>query len=125
MNLESIIVPLKDFKFQPLPDGPHWSPDGGYFWAKGGKYYWRHGSITTSPPCRIWDGNVNEELAEDYSAWSDEKRAEVFAETERKREEWRKLEVEYQTEQEKLIESARAKITEEEFAAIFASGRDY
>ena len=124
VNLDKIHDGIKEWAESPLPDGPHWTPDGGRFWAKGGKYYWPDGDVTTNQPLRLWDTNVTPESVEDYSAWSDEKRAAVVAESKRKRDDMQKQMEEYEERRQKLIDSARAKLTPEEFAAVFESGAD-
>lgn len=107
----------------PLSDGPYWSPDGGYFWAKDGKYYWESGHVTDCEPLRL---GFSSDLShvEDFSAWSEEKRAAVYAETRREIERNKARERRYYKKRDALVESARAKLTEKEFDAVYEMGRD-
>lgn len=108
-----------------LPDGPGWSPDGGDFWVKGDLLYWSDGSIwdmrdggmiRTMP-----DGPTPESewhKYENFSAWSDEKRAEAVAENMAKREDAKKQQDEEMARIKLLCISAKSKITQEEYEAI-------
>jgi hypothetical protein len=110
------------------PNGPSWSPDGGSFWRKDGKLYWEDGSITD-------DGGMMREmptpipesewhLYEDYSAWSDEKRAEVAAARKAEREQAKSAHDEWVAVIRALQASAKAKLTEEEYEAVQISEDD-
>jgi len=112
---------LKDIKC--FPENGHWhSIDGGPCFVVDDTVYWATGEVSPNRGvCRM----MKMDSGEDYSKWSDEKRAEVWAETLRKREEYETERCERQKAQDILIESARAKLTEEEFDAVFESGRDY
>ncbi len=115
---------MKDYS----PNGPGFSPDGGHFWRKDGKLYWADGDITPDggimremPPLPGHENGVPESewhKYENYSAWSDEKRAAVLAAKKTERDAYKK-EVEEEREQIKaLCISAKAKLTKEEYAAI-------
>ena len=103
------------------PNGPSWSPDGGRFWRKDGKLYWSDGEITD-------DGGIMREMPtmpgvdyshyENYSEWSDEKRAEVKAKLAAERAELARLEKLEEDEIKALCISAKAKLTKEEYDAI-------
>ena len=99
-----------------LPEGPGWSPDGGKFWVKGDLLYWHDGTIwDMRDGCIIRSMHYDHD--EDYSAWSDDKRAAVLAEN---RAEYAKIKAEddcYNAERTRLRESARAKLTPEEIEA--------
>lgn len=106
-----------------FPEDGHWySPDGGSCFVKDGNIYWASGEVMPNTGIRRM---MKVEHGEDYSQWSEEKRANVLAETIKKREAYEQQRQEYYIKQGLLIESARTKLTEEEFAAVFESGRDY
>ena len=111
-----------------MNQGPGWSPDGGYFWVRGHEIFWEDGSIgdiTTGKgvPCRVGIGAPP--TIEDYSQWTDEHRARVVAETKARRANWKKAEVRAWRKGGLLRDSARAKITKEEWDAIQDSDEDY
>ena len=103
-----------------LPDGPGWSPDGGEYWVKNDVMYWHDGDVT-----RLERGIAVRTMpidhGHDYSAWNDEKRAEVA-------EEWRLKRLAYgdqrkarERDVERWVKSAKKKITEKEWDAIVES----
>ncbi len=100
-----------------MNDGPGWSPDGGKFWKKGDKLYWHDGEVTNANLLiRVGMSGTSCDH-EDYSAWSDEKRAAIFKETQSRweaaaKEEKRELEI-----RNTLRASARLKLTAEEIKA--------
>lgn len=109
-----------------LSEGPSWSPDGGSFWRKGGKIYWEDGDITE-------DGGMMREMLysipesewhkyEDYSAWSDEKRAEVVAKHKAERDQYKKEKAEYDEQIKALCITAKSKLTKEEYEAVQQAG---
>lgn len=113
-----------------LPEGPGYCLGGRYFDKEAGKLYWNDGTIT-----ELEDGVERFGWAQPdgvrYSEWDDAKRAEVRAECERKRKEWEieneRREREWQEVKSKhdaLVESARAKLTPEEFEAVKEEGAD-
>lgn len=98
-------------------NGPGWSPDGGAFWRKDGKIYWEDGEIT--------DGNemIREMIGvksdgEDYSVWTNEHRARVKAEKAAERAEAEMAHEKWVAEVRVLQESAKAKLTVEEYEAV-------
>ena len=103
-------------------EGPGWSPDGGRFWRKDGKLYWEDGDITE-------DGGIMREMpdlrpksewkeGENYSLWSDEKRAEVKAAKKAERDLYEKERADEFAKYKALCLSAKSKITREEYEAI-------
>jgi hypothetical protein len=115
---------MNDMKTQ----GPGWSPDGGAFWRKDGKEYWEDGDITENAIFRVSLYVAPESdwhKYENYSEWSDEKRAAVKAEYAAKREAEEKEELERIERREHLCAIARIKLTEEEYNAVIDSGRGY
>ena len=107
-------------------NGPGWSPDGGYFWRKDGKLYWSDGDITD-------DGGMMRQMpcddpksfysgVENFSEWSDEKRATVRAEAQKKRDEYRAKSDAYIAKIEALCAIAKTKLTPEEYEAVEAYG---
>jgi hypothetical protein len=108
-----------------VPDGSGSSPDGGAFWAKDNIIYWHDGAVTHLARgglirvsyCGGTDG-------EDYSAWTDEKRAEVLAKATA---EWEADHVERLAEfnvRTALRRSAKAKLTPEEISACHLDDED-
>jgi hypothetical protein len=75
------------------------------------------GGIIRTTPWPTPDG-------EDFSQWSDEKRAEVLAKANAERAERRAAEEAYNRELAVLRESARAKLTTAEYDAVVLEGRD-
>lgn len=77
-------------KLMHLPDGPGWSPDGGYFWVKGDTLYWEDGATwDMNDGCVIRVGFGPYEC-ENFSAWTDEQRAAALAAAAERREQIRK-----------------------------------
>lgn len=103
-----------------LPDGPGWSPDGGKFWVKGDVLYWEDGDVwdmTDGGVIRLAGGPFHHE---DYSEWSDEKRAEVRAIHAASRKIQKVNDRARKKELKALQKSARKKLTDAEFAAVLA-----
>lgn len=104
------------------PNGPSWSPDGGSFWRKDGKLYWEDGDITEDT------GMIREMLYsipesdwhkyDDFSAWSDEKRAEVKAAKQTERDKYEAETKAWEDAIRALKASAKAKLTEDEWEAV-------
>jgi hypothetical protein len=130
MDLEQFEKAAAQFpmNYPGMPDGPGWSPDGGYYYVRDGMIYWSDGEVGDTRkgqgPCRL---GVNSDYShvEDFSQWSDEKRAAVLAETMRKRAEYAAIRKAAYEEMERLVEIARGKLTEDEFNAVMEYGRDY
>jgi len=104
-------------------NGPGFSPDGGNYWEKDGVLYWEDGDITVLGP-NVWLRTMDVSTGIDYSAWSDEERAAV-------KEKWRLKRIaakdQYDAgwaECQRLVESAKAKVTEEEWDALIRYLRD-
>jgi len=97
------------------PQGPGFSPDGGCFWSRGGKLYWEDGEITEDT---IIFRGMPMTSGEDYSAWSDEKRAEVKASVAQRRADEAKEQRRNSVVRKKLYDQAVAKLTEEELWAV-------
>lgn len=106
-------------------DGPSWSPDNGEYWCKDRVVYWWNGAVTITHPgtfIAIRSMDSGNKTREDFSAWSDEKRAaelEKFNSAEKIRvakleEERRKVAESRQS----LVDSAKSKLTEEELKAL-------
>ena len=73
-------------KLMHLPDGPGWSPDGGYFWVKGDTLDWEDGATwDMNDGCVIRVGFGPYEC-ENFSAWTDERRAAALAAAAERRE---------------------------------------
>ena len=125
---------MKDKHFGPgnimrLPDGPGWSPDGGDFWVNGDLLYWNDGSVwdmNDGGVIRTMPGDPIPESEwgkyENYSGWSDEKRSALLAKAKADHDEMMAQDMSYQDEQDALIASAKAKLTTEEYGAVFDSG---
>lgn len=127
MSLAEIVIDdLRKPFMLTMDQGPGWSPDGGYFWVRGDFIYWADGEVGQISkgnfPCRQGFGDYSN--VEDFSAWSDKKRASVLAETIRKRDEYKSAQNKYYTKRSELVAAARAKLTEEEFSAVWEAGRD-
>lgn len=109
-----------------MRDGPGWSPDGGKFWVRGGFIYWEDGSIGDISkgecPCRVMPGGYDH--SEDFSAWTEEHRAEVKKQLAEQRAEQKRTEDAWLEKHSRLLASAREKLTAEEFQAVIYEGRD-
>lgn len=103
--------------------GPGSSPDNGSFWRKGGRIYFEDGSVFDDA------GFVQRESLfeipesewhkyENYSAWSDEKRAEVMAAKKAERDKYEAEVKVWEDEVRTLKASAKAKLTEDEWEAV-------
>lgn len=110
-----------------MKQGPGWSPNGGKYWVRDDFIYWHDGNVgqisKDEVPCRV--GMHGCEHDEDYSAWTDEHRAAVKKESDDKRSMWRQMELDSIKAREILVASAKLKLTEDEFNAVFNEGRDY
>lgn len=106
-----------------IPQGSGFSPDGGYCFRKGNLLYWKDGDITDLSAGDFMIRYVQESIGEDFSAWTDEERSKVRAATLAKRDAWRKKEALENIEREELQASAKAKLTDAEFAAVVYLGR--
>lgn len=109
-----------------ITDGPNWSPDGGYFWKRDGKLFWEDGEITDVPQdqvigFRLMPGHVH---CEDFSQWTDEHRAEVKEAFRLRRETNRKMMALVEENRQRLVLSAKRKLTKAEFKAVLEEGRD-
>lgn len=104
------------------PQGPGWSPDGGAFWRRDGKIYWESGHVAPDfgmireSPESIPESEWH--LHEDYSSWSDRKRAAALAKTEAVQRKTERRERARLRAMKKLAASAKKKITREEFEAV-------
>lgn len=107
-----------------MTDGPYFSPDGGHFWVKDGTAYWEDGSVMKDIAMCIFR-YMPYEGGEDYSQWTDNHRAGMRAEYERKRDACNAKQLKQEGEWKQLRESAREKITEKEYDAILEEGREY
>jgi len=104
-----------------------WSPDwGAQYVLRDGVYYTEHGGEVRIPPgyCVRACPFPADGCKENFADWSPEKRAEVkakrVAETEEARREYQ-LEIDARN---ALVESARAKLTEDEFDAVVDWARE-
>jgi len=107
-----------------LPDGPGYSIDGGYYWVRGDSIYFNNGQVFPNRFCPMRLGPIEPQpgTVEDFSAWSDEKRAAVLAESEAR---WAEAEAREQTAYESrkaLCIAARAKLTADEWYAVYHAG---
>ncbi len=107
-----------------VPIGYGSSPDGGGFWATEDKIFWASGSVSENKEngmhFRISFEGEPEDVERqmiDYSKWSDEKRAEVLAESKRRREAQEAYWAEVVAKRNALRASARLKLTEDEIEA--------
>jgi len=100
-----------------IADGLYFSPDGGRFEALGGRLFWEDGTIMSLDP-----GSVIRCLPSDhgqrFSQWSDEQRAEAKKKADEERERFEGQRRERALERRKLLDSVRAKVTPEEYAAL-------
>ena len=101
-----------------IPDGSWFSPDGGDFTTKGGTLYWNDGDVTTLKPGCVVRTIPAMHFVENPSTWTPEHRAEVRAETAKRRAQYQAEQAEDDARLNGHIESARAKLTDEEFEAV-------
>lgn len=98
-----------------IADGHYSNPHGlPRFFARGGRLYWETGEVTgpeKSP------GVIISSQGEDYSAWSDDHRALVYAAFLDDKKEREAFSEQYRIRLEALRASARAKLTPEEIEA--------
>ncbi len=105
-----------------IGDGNYWSPDGGYFTAKGDKIFWEDGGIAANPmggPFRLMPSY----RGLDCSLMTDEERAAKQARAKADREAYAIQMAEHEKQHEALLASAKAKLTEDEYAACLEEGR--
>jgi hypothetical protein len=98
-----------------MQDGPGWSPDGGKFWVRDNVIYWESGEVTQLGPgvfFRTMPGGYDHD--EDYSSLTDEQRAERLARYRAIKQIWDEKRKSQQDARDRLIESARSKLTTEE-----------
>ena len=104
-----------------IADGPQWSPDGGKLWAKNNVVYWEDGDVTDlnekGPFCclRLMPGGY--EHNEDYSAWTTEHRAQVWAASQARYAAAQQAQEQSERRTSLLRASARLKLTPEEAEA--------
>lgn len=105
-------------------DGHYFSPDGGKFEKLADKLYWETGEITKlgDNPMSCVIRCLPSETGERYSQWTDEYRVTVIEGWRAKREQWATERENQQREQDALLESAAAKLTEAEYQAVVNSG---
>lgn len=109
-----------------MQEGPGWSPDGGRFWVRAGFIYWENGDIGDISkgqcPGRIMPGGNNH--GEDFSAWTDEHRAKVKKQWAEQRAAQKQSQDAWLEKHERLVASARGKLTAEELEAVLYEGRN-
>lgn len=106
------------------PQGPGWSPDGGRYWIKGHFIYWHTGHVgdlRDGAVFRVMPGGYQHD--EDYSAWTDEHRAQVRKEWEERRDAAKAEAEAAEKIRQGHLASARAKLTDEEWHAVVEEGR--
>ena len=110
---------------------PHIAQGGGSivgglnFWRKENKLYWEDGEITDVPHAAegiMMMINPRSSSDENYSEWSDEKRASVKAEWDAKRKADQEAEEKEKRERFAWVEIAKGKLTDEEFSAVYDPG---
>jgi hypothetical protein len=111
-----------------LPDGHYFSPGGGLFYVRDNVAYWEDGCVF---PLDRGDGSclailyMDMDSGEDYSQWSDEKREAVAAEKAEQRRSWTEERAVEETKLQALRDSAREKLTPQEYDAVVVEGRDW
>jgi hypothetical protein len=120
--------PLVRAPLAPWADGHYSNIDWGKFVVKDGFAYFPDGDVydmRVSQPARIFPhDNRIDACPEDYSAWSDDRRCLEQAITQAERDADEDARIAYYTKRDALVEQAKAKLTEEEFDAVFELGRD-
>jgi hypothetical protein len=121
-------VPIPNFITRAdFKDGDYCSPDSGYFVCRGGMIYWEDGEVWSVKKSReaIFRYMPVTSAPEDYSKWTKEKRDEVVKH-------YRVLQAEEtlriqadNDDRQRLVNSARSKLTEDEFNAMLEEGREY
>jgi len=101
-----------------LQEGPGFSPDGGRLFVREGVIYWANGDVTPAEGPQIMIRYMPCDDGEDYSLWTDDQRARRREEGTRQREDYQAQEEADRAAEEALVESARGKLTEEEFQAV-------
>ena len=106
-------------KFGFTPDG-----GGGSFVDRDGKRYMKDGSVITLGPNTMMRAMPSSLPAgdENYADWSDEKRAEVWTESEKRYRAQDDEVTNRESTTKALAEQAKAKLTEAEYKAIFNCG---
>jgi hypothetical protein len=116
------------FKGPGFKDGHYRMMDWGEFVVKDGLAYFPNGDVvdtTICVPARWWPEDPKiESCAEDYSAWDDDRRCleQSIGQAEREL-----IEAEhdaYYATRAALVQSARVKLTEDEFDAVWEAGND-
>jgi hypothetical protein len=108
-----------------IEQGPGYSPDGGNLWRQGNLIYWQDGDVVNLEErdsyiiryMRLTNG-------EDYSKWTDEQCAKVKAERAEQIAKYKTHAEELTARRDKLVKSAKAKLTTEEFEAVQSLGGD-
>lgn len=123
--VEIINVPADTLRSPHIPQGGGSIARGLNFWRKGNKFYWENGEVTDVPHAA--EGitmmiNPYSSSNENYSEWTDEKRASVKAEWDANRRATKEAEEKEERERLALVEVAKQKLTEEEFDAVYDTG---
>lgn len=101
------------------------SPDIGKYVRRGKQYFTETGGVyefSINSAFRTMDYGPIKPTQENYADWSETKRAEMQAACKAESEAFDKEKAELQKAQDVLVESARGKLTEEEFQAVYRSG---
>jgi len=105
---------------EPMSDGAYWSPDCGSFMVKDGLMYLDNGDIWDSRTAIVRvAGWRDHKCAEDFSSWDDDRRCLELAIHQASVEFWEEKREADRLQRLGLIRSARAKLTAEEFNAVF------
>jgi hypothetical protein len=119
---------MPNCKFPGFADGHYSMMDWGEFVVKDKLAYFPDGSIedtTVNQPMRWWPPDPKiEACAEDYSAWDDDRRCLEQSIAQAERDEIQAQHDAYYAKRAALVQSARAKLSEDEFDAIHEAGRD-
>lgn len=106
-----------------IEQGPGYSPDGGNLWREGNLIYWEDGDIVNLEQhhsyiiryMRLTNGV-------DYSKWTDEQRETAKKEKAERIAKHKARVAELTAKRDGLVESAKAKLTIEEFEAVLSLG---
>ena len=113
---------------QPWADGHYYNIDWRYFVVKDGLAYFPDGDIydmRVTQPARWWPHEPRiKSCEEDYSAWDDDRRCLEQAITQAERDSEQDSRDAYYAKRDKLVASAKAKLTKEEYDAVWEAGRD-
>jgi hypothetical protein len=120
--------PLPSFKGPGFKDGHYSMMDWGEFVVKDKLAYFPDGDVvdtTVCVPARLWplDPKI-EACAEDYAAWDDDRRCLEQSIRQAEREQIQAEQDAYYAKRAGLVQSAKAKLTEDEFEAVLEAGRD-